>query len=108
MERFITAPLQIEGKPVQREGYLEYTNPRLTPIDYTPQLSWVSLDIETEDFRGKLYSIAVQTEQHEQVFMVKEQSSDTSEQGYITWCPSEKSALQSFFNWIKKHCKAFY
>jgi len=42
MERFITASLQIEGQAIQKSGYLEFTNPRLTPVDYTPQLSWVS------------------------------------------------------------------
>jgi DNA polymerase-2 len=107
MERFITAPLQIEGQAIQQSGYLEFTNPRLTPVDYTPQLSWVSLDIETEDFRGKLYSIAVQTESHEQVFMVKAQpnngSNNDPEPSNITWCRSEKSALEAFFVWIKIH-----
>ena len=103
MERFITASLQIEGQAVQREGYLEFTNPRLTPVDYTPQLSTVSLDIETEDFRGKLYSIAVQTEQHEQVFMVKDQPNAKQDSINITWCSSEKMALQAFFAWMKQH-----
>ncbi len=103
MERFITASLQIEGQAIQRDGYLEFTNPRLTPVDYTPQLSMVSLDIETEDFRGKLYSIAVQTESSEQVFMVKECPSAKQESINITWCNSEKAALQAFFAWMKQY-----
>ncbi len=103
MERFITAPLNIEGPAIQREGYLEFANPRLTPTNYMPQLSWASIDIETEDLRGKLYSIAVQTEKHEHVFMVKEKPSDVPNGNAITWCNSEKTALQHFFTWIKKH-----
>jgi len=108
MERFITAPLQIIGHSTQKKGYLEFINPQLKPTDYTPDLSWVSLDIETEDFRGKLYSIAVTTQSHEQVFMVTDKppvlaKEKTTTNEKIAWCKTEKDALTAFFEWIRKN-----
>ena len=104
MERFITASLSITGKPLQRNGYLEYINPILKPSNYIPELKWVSLDIETEDLRGKLYSIAVLTETSEAVFMVKKRPPDINEaKTNIIGCESEREALTSFFTWMKNH-----
>ncbi len=101
MERFITAPLEIIGEKIQRDGYLEFINPVLKPSSYTPNLRWVSLDIETEDLRGKLYSIAVTTADDEHVFIIKEKPNDKNIPHHIVWCSSEKEALQNFFSWIK-------
>ena len=101
MERFITAPLQISGYATQKEGYIEFINPQLKPADYTPDLSWVSLDIETEDLRGKLYSIAVYTKNSEHVFMISSAPTEAPEN--ITWCSDEKKALQAFFRWLKSY-----
>ena len=111
MERFITASVTISGQPVQKNGYIEYTNPSLNSSDYNPDLRWVSLDIETEDLRGKLFSIAVTTINSEQVFMVKDKPDQESSEfslkknmgENIHWCKSEKEALQGFFTWIKKN-----
>ena len=58
MERFVTGGLRAEGTVVSRDSYRELTNPRISSSDYRPELSYVSLDIETEDFDGALYSIA--------------------------------------------------
>ncbi len=107
MERFITASLEIDGGVTQREGYLEFNNPVLKRATNTPDLRWVSLDIETEDLRGKLYSIAVTSGDHEQVFMIQNRpDSDRNvdkETINIAWCNSEKEALQGFFEWLKKY-----
>lgn len=103
MERFITAPLKITGNATQQDGYLEFKNPIIKPTEYLPELSWVSLDIETEDLRGKLYSIAVMTENSEQVFMIKTQPDNQECLGNIIWCETEREALYAFFNWIKIH-----
>ncbi|MCF6191044.1 MAG: DNA polymerase II [Cocleimonas sp.] len=122
MERFITAPLEITGDAIQRDGYLEFINPVLKPAEFEPELSWVSLDIETEDLRGKLYSIAVTTADTEQVFMINTNPEkhtppllddvyDDNKHAVkvggcasyksIIWCKTEKEALQQFFRWIK-------
>jgi len=108
MERFITAALEIDGEGTQREGYLEFINPVLKCASHTPELRWVSLDIETEDLRGLLYSIAVSSEADEQVFMVKDQpdshESRVDEGGInICWCKSEKVALLGFFEWLRNY-----
>jgi len=106
MERFITASLSVAGEPIQRDGYLEYHNPMLKPESYHPDFKCVSLDIETEDLRGKLYSIAVAMGDIEQVFMVQQAPSNQTTPHTltnITWCDSEKHALQDFFQWMKTH-----
>ena len=108
MERFITAALEIDGEAIQRDGYLEFINPVLKRAAHTPELRWVSLDIETEDLRGLLYSIAVSSEADEQVFMVKDQpdshESRVDEGGInICWCKSEKVALLGFFEWLRNY-----
>ena len=105
MERFITASLEIKGEAIQREGYLEYINPKIKTTEYLPDLTWVSLDIETEDLRGKLYSIAVTTENTEQVFFVKKCKNRGGwvydKKKHIHWCETEKEALLAFFQWMK-------
>ena len=120
MERFITASLEIIGEPTQRNGYLEFKNPSLKPAEYAPSLRWASLDIETEDLRGKLYSIAVTTADCERVFFVQREIQNSKKQGgwqnnnakrvedealnnKISWCRSEKDALEQFFSWIKQN-----
>lgn len=109
MERFITAAFEIHGEAHYRgvpggQGFIEYINPQLRPTDYQPQLKWVSLDIETEDLRGKLYSIAVTTAGHEQVFMVRPAPADLNEHpNNILWCNNERQALLAFFDWLKQH-----
>ncbi|HIP81822.1 MAG TPA: DNA polymerase II [Leucothrix mucor] len=104
MERFITAPLDITGDAIQRNGTVEYINPILKPAEYTPKLSWASIDIETEDFKGKLYSIAVTTEHEEQVFMVTNDDKQTPDSDLsIHWCKDERDALQQFFAWIRNN-----
>lgn len=110
MERFITASLSVTGEPVQRNGYLEYHNPILKPAPYHPEFKCVSLDIETEGLRGKLYSIAVVMPSYsddnidiEQVFMVQRDPENQKPPANIMWCKNEKQALQAFFGWMKIH-----
>lgn len=110
MERFITASLSVKGKQIQRDGYIEYHNPVLKPAAYQPKFKSVSLDIETEDLRGKLYSIAVTMKEAsggiEQVFMVQQAPADglsAKTASSITWCDNEKQALMAFFQWMRIH-----
>ena len=58
MERFITGSVRVCG-PMHREGALRvFDNPRLSPSEGRPELSTVSLDIETGR-DGTLYGIAL-------------------------------------------------
>ena len=103
MERFITASLQVKGAATSQNGYLEFINPKLTNTEYVPHLSWVSLDIETHDLRGRLYSIAVLTENGSHVFMGKLKPERVELTKHITWHKTEKELLQAFFNWMKQY-----
>lgn len=106
MERFITASLIARGKLIQKNGHLEIRQPQLKKTDYTPKLRWISLDIETHDLRGRLYSIAISYEDSHQIFMVKhprqavpDETSDLN----IHWCENEKDALNQFFSWVQDY-----
>ncbi len=107
MERFITASVEISGESIQRDGYLEFVNPSLKSAEFDPDLSVVSLDIETEDLRGKLYSIAVTSKGVEAVFMNKDEPEEhlarADVRQNIRWCQSEKEVLLQFFEWMKQH-----
>ena len=106
MERFITASLTVRGNVIQKKGHLEIRQPQIKQIDYTPTLRWMSLDIETHDLRGRLYSIAVSTEDSHQIFMVKHPRQITPENNgnlNIQWCDSEEVALKQFFQWTNDY-----
>ncbi|HIO91909.1 MAG TPA: DNA polymerase II [Leucothrix mucor] len=105
MERFITASLQVQGVAIQREGYREFINPKLISSDYEPDLSWVSLDIETEDLRGRLYSIAVLTAEGSRVFIskLKPDGIESPAPEHIEWYKTEREVLQAFFQWMKQY-----
>lgn len=57
MERFINGSVEITGKGRYRQGLLRFTDPLLSPADYHPCFSVLSLDIETGQ-NNELYSIA--------------------------------------------------
>jgi len=110
MERFITASMTVKGELTQYDDYQEIRQPQLKKSDYYPTLKWISLDIETHDLRGRLYSIAISTENSHQIFMVQLPShspsdvSETSEQSLnIKWYANETSALQACFDWVKQY-----
>lgn len=61
MERFINGGVEIHGQGRIRGGLLRFIDPVLTPAEYHPDLSVMSLDIETGQ-RGELYAIACHVE----------------------------------------------
>lgn len=97
MERFLSGPLEIHGDPVQKMGCVEFMNPVLRPMQFSPVLSVACLDIETEGLDGKLYSIALATPDSERVFMV---GSHADCEG-LSFHPDEKSLLQAFLAHIQ-------
>jgi len=106
MERFITASLTARGNITKKNGYLEIRQPQIKQADYSPKLRWISLDIETHDLRGRLYSIAVSTANSHQIFMVKHPRQVAPRQDpalNVQWCHNEEVALQQFFNWVKDY-----
>lgn len=109
MERFINASMLIHGEPEVKPGYLQFHSPRLqrTSEPIKPDLTWVSLDIETEDFKGRLYSIALQTPDDARVLMVRKPPPVSQIKQYdtirIEWFDHEKDALLRLFDWFKQH-----
>ena len=98
MERFITAPLEVSGRFHDRGQHWEVTDARLRVVDYTPQLSWASLDIETSDIEGELYSIAVLNESEERVFM----RGTGVDESTLSFHVDEQSLIQAFLVWFEK------
>ena len=100
MERFITGSIEVIGDPLQRNGYLEYIDPRLVSAEYTPDLKVVSLDIETSYTENILYSIAVYAEGIRRVFMVA--GDVDTPLPYLEYCPDESSLIRRFLEWFSE------
>ena len=107
MERFITASMTVRGELIEYDNYKEIRKPQLKQAEYQPKLKWISIDIETHDLRGKLYSIAVSTVDSHQVFIVQDPSHSPIQPPIPTlnlnWCTDETEALVSCFKWIKQY-----
>lgn len=57
MERYVKGGVKFAGIPIQKQGYLHYTQAKLTHDDVEPQpMSILSIDIECNE-RGELFSI---------------------------------------------------
>ena len=107
MERFITASMSVKGELIQYDNYQEIRHPKLKQAEYQPKLKWISIDIETHDLRGKLYSIAVSTVDSHQVFIVQHPAHEPAELSdealSLNWCSDETETLVSCFKWIKQY-----
>ena len=70
MERFITASVSIEGSLNANDGFNDVTPSDLRATQYRPQLSAVSVDIETDNHASTLYSIGIFSDDVSIVYMV--------------------------------------
>lgn len=100
MERFITAPVRVEGEP--RAGAL--VNARLKPApDYRPPLKWVSLDIETTR-RGELYCIGLEGCGQRVVYMLGPENGDASGLDFrLEYVASRPLLLERLNAWFAEH-----
>lgn len=98
MERFVTGGIAIEGRPEERDGVLHFHNPRITSCEYEPQLSILSLDIETDGFDGPLLSLAGATRLDSRVFLVGPRPS--VHPAHLSFHPDEAGALRAFLDWV--------
>jgi DNA polymerase-2 len=101
MERFISAAVELKGDAEKREGYLQFVNPAMRPVRFTPPLKVVSVDIETEGLDGRLYSIAVSGVAKPQAFIVSRRPVRLPNVE-VACCPDERGMLEAFFSWL--HC----
>lgn len=109
MERFITSSCLLSGTPHQRQGHVEYRNPKLKTIEYHPQLTAVSFDIETDDMHGPIYSIAAiyrdrDKQHHQQIFYRPDPHAPALVDSTLTVIhySTEQALLEGFFSWIRE------
>lgn len=104
MERFINVQVEITGEPEERGNLLIFHNPKIRPSQIYPDLSVLSLDIETGVKSGQLYSIAVDFmcsgQEEKLVFMLGEK--ETELDSYIKIFTTERELLESFLEWFRK------
>lgn len=101
MERFITGPVWFHDQP---KGESTVINSDLKPESgYRPQLSLVSLDIETSA-RGELYSIALEGCGQRQVYMLGPQNGEDRPLDFtLTYCESRPQLLEQLNHWIARY-----
>ncbi len=108
MERFIRAPISIDGTLERMGNHWRVRQPRLTPGHYQPELRTVAIDIETRGHSRTLYSIAAAIMSTglpgdvpaDVVFMIG-QAQDEQREGYrLVYKSNEKELLNAFFDWI--------
>jgi DNA polymerase-2 len=98
MERFIHGGVNVTGHIVHRHGYRELHNPRWRPGATAPDLRFVSLDIETSDLDGVIYSMALATTDERVVFLVGAPLPGGPD--YLHVVPDERALLQAAADWL--------
>jgi len=103
MERFIRGGVAFEGQPVRKKNNILYfSDPKVRPSDFTPELKLLSIDIECS-MKWDLYSIALYGDVIELVMMVDpDHESGVNRKGYQSF-KSEQELLESFFSIIHKY-----
>jgi DNA polymerase II len=103
MERFITAPVEFNGRVDDADSRL-LLDGQLRPVGgYRPTLRTVSLDIETT-MSGDLYSIALEGCGQRQVYMLGPPNGDASGCDFaLEYCASRVELLDRLESWMQQH-----
>lgn len=101
MERFVTGAVRVHGQVRRRRGFLELENPRLKASDYTPALSMLAFDLETDGFEGPLLSIAVAGAGGDHVWMRHESEEPAAPADGLTYLSSEVAVLRAFIEHVE-------
>jgi DNA polymerase-2 len=103
MERFVCGGVEFIGQPSARSNYIQYTQVKIRPCEYRPQLTVISLDIECS-MQGDLYSIGFHGMKHDQVLQKVIMIGEPEEGSpWIEWVNNEIAllhALQATFKAI--------
>jgi DNA polymerase II len=112
MEHFITGGLRVEGRFIEHERFREYKSPRVAPVEVRPELTVLSLDIETDGHDETLYSIAASIGYRARVFLLRLPEWDHSRHGErideereeiaLTVHHDEATLLEEFFAFLKE------
>ncbi len=108
MERFVTAPINIDGAIVEKGQYRQAMNPRIQASEYHPSLTTVAIDIETRGHSSTLYSVAAAKLQLPDdandstavVFMIGQGAPEQRDGYELIYTANEKELLNAFFDWI--------
>lgn len=92
MERFACGGIAFVGKPIRKEGFIDYQDVRIKSSDYHPDFSVVSLDLECSA-KGELYSIGLSGCQSDTVLMIGDPHPDSPD--WIQWVQDEKALLHA-------------
>ena len=92
MERFVHGGMAFSGHFLHKTSYLECQNGRIRPIQFSPNLSVVSLDIECSE-NGELYSVGLHSDALEKVIMIGIPEDSGS---WIRWVNDEQALLTAF------------
>ncbi|MRT50433.1 DNA polymerase II [Raoultella sp. RIT712] len=100
MERFITAPVWVEGDTAGRQ----IVNARMKPSPhYRPPLKWVSLDIETSR-HGELYCIGLEGCGQRVVYMLGPEPTPSPEVDFqLEYVASRPQLLEKLNAWFATH-----
>jgi DNA polymerase-2 len=100
MERFIRGTLEFSGDISDAGGVRSCLNPAIRRADYTPDLSVVSLDIETSITREIVLSIAISGVGINKVFVLGE--AEPTQLDYIEFVENEKALIKRFLEWFRQ------
>ncbi len=96
MERFVKGGFEATGFVEQRENTVYMVNPRIRGVDMVPNLSVLSIDIETNAEKGSIYSIACSGKKNI-VFIIGNADNGKSPI-HVVYCKNERSLLENFIN----------
>ena len=97
MERFVTASVRLRGVARARGGVVHFDNPRIKATEFRPELSVLSLDLETDGFDGPLLSAAIATREVAHVFV---RGAGEDEDG-LRFVRDERALLEALFAAIR-------
>ncbi len=104
MEKEINAQVKINGEFSKQGKVLVFQNPKITPINFTPNLKIASIDIETNVKNNSIYSYAIHLTQNEEenkiVRILGNENKQLSDSVYQH--ESEKIILENFVSDIQK------
>jgi DNA polymerase-2 len=110
MERFVTGAFRVEGPSTDHRGYRAYSNPRVESSRFLPEISVLSLDIETGGTDDTIYSICGSMNSVAHVFLLRgpawerhlegERLDERLDRVELTVHPDEASLLEGFFSFL--------
>ncbi len=99
MERFICGGVSFTGQAYPKSNHTQYRHVKTKSSQYLPNLKMVSLDLECSE-KGVLYSVGLDCEQEQAVFMVGKQQQDAPD--FIYWVENERALLVALEQWIQR------